>query len=486
VRGVEDVLNGAINRYLVDHEQQMMCAIAGALAIPSVLDLSTVAPDAPFGRPIEDTLRYVLSVANWLGFPSENVDHLVGRARFGGSGKEYAVLSHLDVVPAGTGWTVPPFAATLREGRLYGRGSIDDKGPAIASIFALAAARSALETAGIEPSHAILLLFGTDEESDWRDMEYYRAHHGLPSSGFSPDGDFPIVNGEKGILGLRLASMKGAGSMLKAAKGGTRVNVVPQHAEAVIAATPDRLMTLLDVAATSRRDDGFIVNARGSGDEVTVSVDGSSAHASTPAKGKNAITRLLGILDSAGVLQGLPMLQFIARSVGMDWTGRDLGVNLSDQISGGLTLNVGVLDWNDGAGSIDIDIRYPLTSSKSSVMGILGPLLTTTASAVTILDDTPPHFVAPSSSLIATLGRAYREHTYAEPRCVSIGGGTYARLIPDAVAFGPAFPGHPTTEHGPDEYIELDDLLVATRIYASAMLALLTGQADTLGGRTVV
>jgi len=120
-----------------------------------------------------------------------------------------------------------------------------------------------------------------------------------------------------------------------------------------------------------------------------------------------------------------------------------------------------------------LDIRYPVTSSKTTVLAILAPSVTAMAASLTILDDTPPHYVDLSSPLIATLAKAYHEHTYATPRCISIGGGTYARLIPGAVSFGPEFSGHPATEHEPDEYIELDDLLVATRIYASAMVDLL-------------
>ena len=163
-------LREVIEHYLLDHEKAMMSAIAGALAIPSVKDPATASPGAPFGVDIARALRYVLDITNWMGFPSENVEGVVGRARFGDtSGIEYAVLTHVDVVPAGDGWTLPPFAATIRDGRLYGRGAVDDKGPAIATVFALAAARAALAASGVEPKNAILLMFGTDEECTWQD-----------------------------------------------------------------------------------------------------------------------------------------------------------------------------------------------------------------------------------------------------------------------------------------------------------------------------
>lgn len=466
-----------IDRFLLDHESDMMMAIAGAIAIPSVKNLGDARPHAPFGNNVERALRYTLGIVNWMGFPGENVEHVVGRARYGSrAGTDYAVLTHLDVVPAGLGWTVPPFAATVRDGRLYGRGAVDDKGPAIATIYALAAARAALESSGIEPTNAIVLLFGTDEESDWMDMTTYLQRHELPASGFSPDGDFPVVNSEKGILALRLSSMRKTTGMLASARGGIRSNMVPAHAEAVVLPSPEHREAIANVLAGCDEEDGFTVRTTRSEDRILVSVDGKPAHASTPGKGHNAVGKLLIVLDTAGILDGVPMLQSIARSVGTDWTGRGLEVDIHDTVSGSLTLNLGVLNWEDGTGTLDVDIRYPVTSTREAVMSILGPSLTAMATAVTILDDTPPHYVDCSSSLVTTLGRAYEEHTYQKPRCMSMGGGTYAHLIPDAVSFGPEFPGHPATEHSPDEYIELDDLLVATRIYASAMAALLIGQ----------
>ncbi|MHB8107789.1 MAG: Sapep family Mn(2+)-dependent dipeptidase, partial [Candidatus Cryosericum sp.] len=454
-----------IDRFLLDHESDMMMAIAGAIAIPSVKDLNNARPHAPFGNNVERALRYTLGIVNWMGFPGENVEHVVGRARYGSrTGTDYAVMTHLDVVPAGLGWSLPPFAATIRDGRLYGRGAVDDKGPAIATIYALAAARAALESSGIEPKNAIVLLFGTDEESDWLDMTTYMQHHQLPTSGFSPDGDFPVVNSEKGILALRLSSTKKTTGMLKSAHGGIRSNMVPAHAEAIIVPPREHWEATLNVLAGCDEEDGFVVKTTSDADRILVSVDGKPTHASTPGKGHNAVGKLLAVLDTAGVLEGQSMLQSVARSVGTDWTGHGLEVDLHDTVSGSLTLNLGVLNWADGTGTLDVDIRYPVTSTREGVMSILGPSITNMATAVTILDDTPPHYVDCSSPLIATLGRAYEEHTYRKPHCISMGGGTYAHLIPGAVSFGPEFPGHPATEHSPDEYIELDDLLVATRI----------------------
>jgi succinyl-diaminopimelate desuccinylase len=468
-----------MDRYLTDHEHAMMSTIATMLAIPSVRDPASASPEAPFGQGIADALRHLVQVANWMGFPSENVEGVVGRVRYGSAlGTGYAVLSHLDVVPAGDGWTRHPFAATVDDGRLYGRGAVDDKAPAVATVFALAAARAAFDALNLEPTGSIHLLFGTDEECAWEDMAQYRQKFAFPRSGFSADGDFPIVTSEKGILTVRLASSETNGATLLSASGGTRTNMVPAHAEAVLAATPETRDALCRILASLDGDDGFRATIEPDGNRITVRVDGRPAHAATPGQGSNAIGRLLVLLDSAGLLTRIPMLQLIARTVGTNWTGEGLGIDLHDELSGALTLNLGVLAWDANGGTLDIDIRYPVTCSKTTVMQTIGPALSAMASWATILEDLPPHLVDPSSPLIATLGKAYRRHTHAAPRCLSIGGCTYARLMPDGVSFGPEFFGHPATDHAPDEYIELDDLLVATRIYASAMFDLLLGDAD--------
>ena len=476
-RSAEEPLKDLIDQFLGEHEEDMMTAIAGIIAIPSVKDVAGAQPHAPFGYEVQRALRYTLSVLDCMGFAGENIDYMVGRTRYGShTGKDYAVMTHLDVVPAGDGWTVPPFEATIRDGRLYGRGTLDDKGPAIATIYALAAARAVLQLSGTEPENAIVLLFGTDEESEWADMTAYQQRYGLPSSGFSPDGDFPVVNSEKGLLGLRLHGAAQERSTLRSACGGVRSNVVPSHAEAVVAVPTGRSDSIRMALAGSEEEDGFRVRVTQQVNDIVITVDGKPAHASTPGKGHNAIGKLLTVLDAVGALEGVPLLQYMARSVGTDWTGQGLGVDIHDEISGSLTFNLGVLNWYNGAGTLDLDIRYPVTATRETVMAVLGPSITAMTTGVTILDDTPPHYVDCSSPLVATLGRAYQDHTYRKPHCISMGGGTYAHLIPNAVSFGPQFPGHPATEHSPDEYIELDDLLVATRIYASAMVALLTGE----------
>lgn len=464
----------AIDNYLNEHENEMMMALSGALGIPSVKDPSTASSHAPFGKEVDRALTYVLKTAADHQFAAENMEHYVGRVRWGGDGTQYAVLTHVDVVPEGTGWSVPPFAGTIKDGRLYGRGSTDDKGPAIATIFALAAARAALEAKHIEPKNSIMLLFGTDEESGWADFDYYFKKYGIPEAGFSPDAEFPIVNGEKGILNLQLVGHGARGGILRHAEGGTRSNVVPQHAEAVLVSDHDKLQRLQGLIERLPKED-FSVSATLTSGELKVEVEGVPAHASTPEKGRNAIGKLLQVLDAVHCLEDDESLQFLAREIGTEWTGHRLGVDFSDDISGALTLNLGTLHVDHDDSTAVINIRYPIEITSKQVTDQFVDKLLGTKVDFTVMSDSHPHYVDPETPLIQTLQKAYTEYTNTEAKCLAIGGGTYARAIPGAVAFGPLFPGQPMTEHGPDEYIEVNSLLKATRIYAYAMTELLKG-----------
>ena len=464
----------AIDNYLNEHQNEMLMALSGAIAIPSVKDPATANSHAPFGKDIGHALEFMLRTAEGLHFTPENLENYVGRVRWGGDGSAYAVLAHVDVVPEGTNWTVPPFAGTIKDGRLYGRGSTDDKGPAVAAIFALGAARAALEAQHIEPKNAIMLLFGTDEESGWEDFDHYFKKYGVPQSGFSPDADFPIVNGEKGILNLQLVGHATKGSILRRAQGGSRSNIVPQHAEATLVADEDKLRRLQGLIDRLPKDE-FVVVTTLAGGELHIDVEGLSAHASTPEKGRNAIGKLLLVLDAVHCLDGDESLQFLAREIGTEWTGHRVGVDFADDISGVLTLNLGTLTVEHDQSTAVINIRYPIKVTSKQVTDQFVEKLLGSKVEFTVLADQVPHYVDPSSPLVETLKKAYTEYTGAEARCLAIGGGTYARAIPGAVAFGPLFPGRPMTEHGPDEYIEVDDLFKATRIYAYAMAELLKG-----------
>lgn len=464
----------SIDNYLSEHENEMMMALTGALAIPSVKDDATASSRAPFGKEVGRALEYVLKVAEGQQFRAENMESYVGRVLWGGDGTQYAVLTHVDVVPEGTGWSVPPFAGTIKDGRLYGRGATDDKGPAIATIFALAAARAALEAKHIEPKNAIMLLFGTDEESGWADFDYYFKNYGTPEAGFSPDAEFPIVNGEKGILNLQLVGHGARGGILRRAEGGTRSNVVPQHAEAILVTEHDKMQRLQGLIERLPKDE-FVVSTTLANGELKVEVEGVPAHASTPEKGRNAIGKLLQVLDAVHCLEGDDSLQFLAREIGTEWTGQRVGVDFADEVSGVLTLNLGTLHVDHDDSTAVINIRYPIKVTSKQVTDQFVDKLLGTKVDFTVLSDSVPHYVDPGTPLIQTLQKAYTEYTGAEAKCLAIGGGTYARAIPGAVAFGPLFPGQPMTEHGPDEYIDINALLKATRIYAYAMAELLKG-----------
>ena len=417
------------------NDSEFVEALRGLIAIPSVSGKG--AGEAPYGEPCAEALRYVLTLCEGFGFRTKNCAGRVGWAEIGEGEEMVGVLCHLDVVPAGSGWTHDPFGGELSEGNLYGRGVVDDKGPAMAVIFAM---RELLEQK-TPLDRRIRMVFGLAEETgNWSDMEYYKQTEELPAFGFTPDADFPALYGEKGILHL---TVRLPGDGLKSLKGGSAVNMVPDFCEAETA----------------------------SGEKL--SAHGRSAHGSKPAEGENAISRLAAALGEK--LPDCPFAKFYNETIGMDTTGAGLDCALSDPESGALTLNAGTVLLEDGVVTLKLDLRYPVTVPMEEVLHRAENRAQPFGASVSVLDHQDPVFLNRSGPVIQTLMRVYREETGDDTPPRVIGGGTYARAMKNIVAYGPLLPGREETEHQKDEYLALDDLLKAKEIYRSALQALANG-----------
>ena len=228
-------------------------------------------PGKPFGEGAARALHYFLRLAESFGFETHNYDNYIGEVVFG-SGEPFAILCHLDVVPAGSGWTHDPFGGEIADGKIYGRGTTDDKGPAVICLYCL----KALKDAGFAPKRTIKLIVGCNEESGWACIEHYNACAEMPKEGFSPDADFPVIYAEKGILHVRF-DYPLRDAPFAALEGGERENMVCDYARADGAA--------LDAARAAR----YGVSAEG----ASLVAHGRSAHASTPDAGENALEKLL-------------------------------------------------------------------------------------------------------------------------------------------------------------------------------------------------
>lgn len=384
----------------------------------------------PFGEDNARCLDYFLSLASFLGFEVKNYDNYAGEVRFG-SGKDFAVLAHLDVVPAGGGWTREPFGGEVdrENGRVWGRGAMDDKGPAIITLYAM----KALKDAGFKPNKTIKLIVGCNEETGWACMEHYKKVAKMPDVGISPDADFPVIYAEKGIVHLRF-EFPASNAQFSALKGGGAANMVCD------------LCTVKAEEKSALLEQLGLEYAAG-----TVISRGKSAHGSTPEKGVNAIEKVLDYLG----LSEMKRLLFVEK-FGL--------LNFEDE-TGILTFSPNVIEQKDGKIYVTCDIRYPATYKLESVLEAVGRY----GVAYEILHEQAPLFNDKNGELITTLLGVYNEVTGKNAKPVAIGGGTYARALKCGAAFGPEEDGEECTVHQPDEYITFEKIEKCFEIYKLAL-----------------
>lgn len=415
----------------------------------------------PFGLGVHACFEEALSLCTELGFDTVNMDDTVGWCEIGSGEEMIAVLGHLDVVPEADGWDVPPYEGRIVDDKMVGRGTIDDKGPVVSSLYALKAIRDL----NIPLKRRIRILFGLNEETGAADMKYYRSHGGeIPVMGFTPDGEYPLINGEKGIINEtyeKKLNQTGAWR-IESMQGGVAGNVAPDYAQATIHCPQDSILPKTDKIHLTKQEDGYLIEA-----------DGISAHGSQPETGENAIGRL------ALYLQQLPFegemadaLSFLANRIGMGCYGENIGCPLEDALSGKFTFNMGVVGCDGQSIHVKLNYRYPVTFTYEDCQPIVEKAFQDAGWEQTAHLHKPKLYIPEDSQLVQSLLKVYREATgdNAPPKC--IGGGTYAKAIPNILAFGPLFPGDAVLEHKPNEAIPLDRLVQNAQIIAAAMLEL--------------
>ena len=414
---------------------------------------------APFGRAVDEALRHALATAEGLGLSTTNMEGYVGCIEHGEGEEMLGVICHMDVVPEGTGWEHPPYGAEIEDGIMYGRGTLDDKGPAMAAIYALAA----IKEAGIPLRRRVRVILGTNEETGWGCMDYYRKHGEAPTLAFTPDGEYPVVNSEKGILHTTFEKKFESRIRMKA---GTRPNVVAGRTEAFLPVCECKVRAAVEKAGLD--DFTFEINPAEGGTQLNVI--GLDAHASTPELGRNSLQAAFAVIDLIGIEgEDGEMIARLHEAFGMGLHGEAMGLDVTDA-SGRLTLNPGVIDWDEnGISALKIDVRHPISLSKEDVKAA-----ETKALGMELVHEHAQHglYVPADSELVSKLLAVYAERTgkYLPP--LAIGGGTYARAFDNAVAFGCEIPGVPAPVHMPNEFISLDDLMFNAHMIADAILAL--------------
>lgn len=435
-------------------------------------------PGAPFGVEMRRCLDRTLEICKKLGINTENFDGYAGHAEYGEGDEIIGILVHVDVVPEGSDWSHEPYGGEVNDGKIFGRGTIDDKGPAIAAIYGLKAAMDS----GVKFNRRVRIIIGCDEESGrWGCMKHYFKHAETPMCGFSPDADFPIINSEMGIIILNLEKefeqnkkSQCGGLRIKSIKGGNKVNMVPDYCECELEIKKDftdRIKKTVEYM-NKVKDKSFELEMHD--DKCIIKSYGVSAHGATPDKGVNAISQLISCICRLPLCESAQTdyINFLESHIGMETDGKSFGVAMSDEVSGKLIFNLGTIDMNEEKASVGINIRYPVTKSGNDVYDILRKKSSDAGVKVIEGDGKDPLYVPADNFMVKILQKVYEDATGQKANLISIGGGTYARAIKNAVAFGPLFPGKEETAHQKDEYIEIDDLMMCTKIYAKAIYEL--------------
>lgn len=459
---------------VVARQEDLLAAVERLLRIPSVRDDTLASSDCPVGPGPKAALDEFLVMADEAGFAWTSFGNLVAHIDWGQGEELFGLLGHVDVVPAGDGWISDPFVPTYQDGKLFARGALDDKGPLVAAFFAM----TLLKEKGIVPKKTVRLIVGTDEESDWKCLQHYQTVCELPQTGFVPDAYFPIVNGEKGNASLVLTvsdqTVCSSDLSLVYFKAGLRENMVPDKAEALISGIDLEVLKLAFTKFLSR-ERGITGQVEMTETGLRLLVRGQSAHGSKPEAGVNAATYLAHFLAAWPFNRQAAnhLVVLLDKILHLDYFGQAMGLAYSDHRMGRLTLNPGIISYQDGQpGRVLINIRYPKGVDLESAQQLIPQKLAGTGVTFLLQPKQAPHYVPQEHPLVKTLLTIYHEQTDLPAYERVIGGATYARLMPEGVAFGALFPDAIDTMHQANEHIDVEQLLLTCAMYAKALEAL--------------
>ncbi|HON27934.1 MAG TPA: Sapep family Mn(2+)-dependent dipeptidase [Mesotoga infera] len=458
-----------IEEYFERNKDLMIEDIAKLVRIKS--DRQEAKEGKPFGEGPAEVLAVALETASKMGFRTCNYDNYVGAIDLNDHERKLDILAHLDVVPAGNGWSITePFEPFIRDGRIYGRGTADDKGPAVAALYAM----KAVKDLNIPLKTGARLILGTDEECGSSDIRYYYGVETEAPMTFSPDIGFPVVNIEKGGLQGSFASefeesntTPGVSSL----RSGVKSNVVPGDSIAIIEG-----MELYKIEgycnAVSERT-GVLFELSTSGNITTVKAKGVQVHAATPGKGNNALTAMLEVLSSIPFpeSEGIEKLRALnAIFPHGDWLGKSAGIAMSDELSGDLTISLNILDYDGSSLCGSFDCRAPLCATRENLVDVIRERLARHGIRLENNDMYPPHHVSGESPFVQTLLKCYELYTGNKGYCIAIGGGSYVHRLKNGVGFGCTMPGTDNNMHGADEFAVIDELVTSAKIFAQAII----------------
>ncbi len=451
------------------YQDDFLADLKEVLKIDSVRNDDEATDEFPVGPGPAKALHKALEIADRDGFTTKQVENWAGHIEYGSGDETLGILGHMDVVPVGSGWDTDPFDPVIKDGKLYARGASDDKGPTLAAYYAL----KLIKDLGLPVNKRIRLILGTDEESEWQGVHRYLEVEDTPDFGFSPDGNFPIINGEKGQYEFDIetdADNTGDISLISF-EAGLRKNMVPQDATAKVEAEdPEPIRDQFD---DFFKDKPVKANAEIDDKTLSFAVEGKAAHGSKPDAGVNAATYLASFLNTQALDGGAKQfVNVIDTYLHEDPYGEKLDIAQDNEVMGRLTSNPGIFRFEEGdKGLITLDIRYA-TGDDESLTNLITEALLGEEVTLKVKEGRVPHYVPGDDPLVKTLLDVYGRQTGLEAHEKVIGGGTYGRLFERGVAFGALFPDSTDTMHQANEFITVDDLMAAMAIYAEAIYEL--------------
>ena len=453
-------------------KEEIIKSTCQLIQIPSVHQES-IDSNKPFGDEIANVLEYILELGKKLGFKTKNIDGYCGDIEFGEGKEMLGIIGHLDVVPEGEGWKHKPFEAEIEDGKIYGRGAIDDKGPVIASLYAMKAIMDQVNV-----KKRVRLILGLNEERDWKCIEYYKKHEEWPQIGFSPDADFPCIYAEKGLLTVNLKQQYKQNADIIITNIDCKenaINVVPKYCNIELKINSQKIdkRELIEYARYQISKRGFEIEIEET-ENINIIAHGIASHAAHPESGRNAISMALIIAND--IVQKykikVELLEKFSQLIGIQYYGENLGINIEDE-SGKLTLNVGNCKLEKDVLEIGMNLRIPIKTSIDEIENKFKKLVEESESLnLSFNGRKEPLYIPKDNKLVRILCETFSEVTGNNADPIAIGGATYARAFDNCISFGANMPGQKDMCHQVDEFITIDNLLVSCQIYAEAIYKL--------------
>lgn len=449
------------DNYIEENRNNIIKSVMNLINIPSVSEETNSNASAPFGDNCNTVLNEFLNLASNLGFKTKNIENYCGYVEFGEGTELVGIVGHLDVVPADIkdGWTTPPFEATIRDNKIYGRGSIDDKGPVIAALYAMKAIN---EISTIKKR--VRLIVGLNEEKSWKCIDYYKEHEEWPSVGFSPDANFPGIYAEKGILSLKISKefQSDKFDILDISTNNNAINVVPKFIKIKI-----NLKDPTIILPTSQKD---LKITHLENNIYELEFLGTASHAAHPELGDNAIKKFVEYFSTTF------SNEYFAFLLNMDLfniiTPKFINEEINDE-SGILTSNIANCSYKNSQLSFDINFRVPVTYSLDFIIEKYNTLKTIYSDlTIDVIGRQEPLYIEKNTHLVNTLLEVFNKKTNSNAQPIAIGGGTYARAFNNMISYGLTFPGDVDLCHQVDEYVDIDKLVLGAKIYAEAIYQL--------------